>query len=105
AFMSPGPRMILSGSVLGGHEARWLGFRDRQVTVLERREPKRQRHWLEDALRRASRPEPIIATAAVEQALGGPMPGMVLLRALSVGDDEAVAELGALSLLEEDLAL
>jgi len=31
--------------------------------------------------------------------------GMALLRALSVGDDEEAIELGALSLLEEDLAL
>lgn len=105
ASMSPGPKLILSGSALDGREARWLGFRDRQVTVLERREPNSQRHWLGAALRRASRPEPVIATAAVEQALGGAMPGMALLRALSVGDDEAVAELGALSLLEEDLSL
>lgn len=103
AHMTPGPRVILSGSVLEGREARWLGFRDRQVTVLERHDPM-PRHWLEAALRRASRAEPIIATAAVEQALGGAMPGMALLRALSVGDDEAAAELGALSLLEEDMA-
>ncbi|MFD2648335.1 Na(+)-translocating NADH-quinone reductase subunit A [Devosia albogilva] len=104
AFMSPGPRIILSGSVLDGRELRWLGFHDRQVTVLERREPT-PRHWLESALRRASRPEPVIATAAVEQALGGAMPGMALLRALSVGDDEAAIDLDVLSLVEEDLAL
>ena len=82
----------------------WLGFHDRQVTVLERREPT-PRHWLEAALRRASRPEPVIATAAVEHALGGAMPGMALLRALSIGDDEAAIELDILSLVEEDLAL
>ncbi|WP_245958393.1 Na(+)-translocating NADH-quinone reductase subunit A [Pelagibacterium sediminicola] len=104
AFMSPGPRIILSGSVLDGRESRWLGFHDRQVTVLERREPT-PRHWLDAALRRASRPEPVIATAAVEQALGGAMPGMALLRALSVGDDEAAVDLDVLSLVEEDLAL
>ena len=103
--MSPGPRVILSGSVLEGREARWLGFRDRQVTVLERPDSAVPRHWLEAALRRASRAEPIIATAAVEQALGGAMPGMALLRALSIGDDEAAVELGVLSLLEEDMAL
>lgn len=103
--MSPGPRTILSGSVLEGREARWLGWRDRQVTVLKRPETHLQPHWLEGALRRASRPEPVIATSAVEHALGGAMPGMALLRALAIGDDEAAAELGALALLEEDLAL
>lgn len=105
AYMSPGPRSILSGSVLEGREARWLGWRDRQVTVLERHDAHPQPHWLEGALRRASRPEPIIPTSAVEHALGGPMPGMALLRALAIGDDEAAAELGALAMLEEDLAL
>ncbi|MBI1620814.1 Na(+)-translocating NADH-quinone reductase subunit A [Aquamicrobium zhengzhouense] len=105
AHMKPGPHTILSGSALDGREARWLGWRARQVTVLERRDTKPQPHWLESALRRASRPEPVIATSAVEHALGGAMPGMALLRALAIGDDETAAELGALSLLEEDLAL
>jgi len=103
--MTPGPRAILSGSVLEGREVRWLGWRDRQVTVLERPEARPQQHWLKGALRRASRPEPVIATSAVEHALGGAMPGMALLRALAVGDDEAAQELGVLALLEEDLAL
>ena len=103
--VKPGPAAILSGSVLDGAQARWLGEKDRQVTVLQRPDMKPQRHWLEAALRRASRPEPIIATAAVEEALGGFMPGMALLRALAVGDDETAAELGALSLVEADLAM
>jgi Na+-transporting NADH:ubiquinone oxidoreductase subunit A len=105
AHMTPGPRAILSGSAIEGRESRWLGLRDRQVTVLPRRMPASAPHWLGAALRRASRPEPVIATAAVEQALGGLLPAMPLLRALAVGDDEAAVQLGALSLVEEDLAL
>ena len=105
AQMKPGPHTILSGSALDGREARWLGWRARQVTVLERPDTQTQPNWLESALRRASRPEPVIATSAVEHALGGAMPGMALLRALAIGDDETAAELGALSLLEEDMAL
>jgi Na+-transporting NADH:ubiquinone oxidoreductase subunit A len=101
----PGQTVILSGSVLDGAPSRWLRYHDRQVTVLGRSDTKPQQHWLDAALRRASRPEPIIATAAVEQALGGMMAGMALLRALSIGDDEAAVDLGALSLLEEDMAL
>lgn len=101
----PGQTVVLSGSVIDGAPSRWLGYHDRQVTVLDSSNSRPQQHWLDAALRRASRPEPIIATAAVEQALGGLMPGMALLRALSVGDDEAAQELGALSLLEEDMAL
>ena len=101
----PGPRTILSVSALDGREARWRGGRARQMTVLKRPGTTARRHWLHSALRGAAPAEPLIATAAVEQAMGGGMPGMALLRALSVGDDEAAAELGALSLLEEDMAL
>lgn len=105
AYTKPGPRVLLSGSALDGDEARWLGPRDRQVTVLPRVEAMPRLNWFEAALRRVSRPAPIIATAAVEHALGAPMPGVALLRALAVGDDEAAAEVGALSFLEEDMAL
>lgn len=105
AYMTPGQQAILSGSVLEGDESRWLGFRDHQVTVIGRPQPKSRTHWLETALRRASRPEPIIATAAVDQALGGSFAGMALLRALSVNDDETAMDLGLLSLLEEDMGL
>lgn len=104
ADMLPGQKLILSGSLLEGREQRWLGFRDRQVTVLDHTKPRTKLHWLGAALRRASRPQPVIPTAALEQAMGR-MPALPLLRALAVGDDETVIELGGLSLLEEDLAL
>lgn len=105
AYMAPGQHSILSGSVLDGRESRWLGYRHRQASVIKRPQRTRHVHWLEAALKRASRPMPVIATAALEHALGGMFGGMALLRALSVGDDEEAIELGALSLLEEDLAL
>lgn len=105
AHMLPGPTAIFSGSMLGGRESRWLGFRDRQVTVINRPEPRPTRNWLGAALVRASRPAPVIPTAALEHAMGDYVPALPLLRALSIGDDEAVMELGGLSLLEEDLAL
>lgn len=105
AYMTPGQRTILSGSVLDGQESRWLGIRDRQVTVVERPSTTTSPHWLRIALLGASRPAPVIPTAAVEHALGGILPVTALLRALSVGDDETAMQLGALSLLEEDLAL
>lgn len=105
AHMRPGQNHILSGSLIDGREARWLGFADRQASVVMRRDAKPARNWLEAALRRAAQPEPLIPTMALEQALGDYAPGVALLRALSVGDDETVAELGGLSFLEEDLAL
>lgn len=101
----PGPHRLLTGSVLDGREARWLGWRDRQVTVLPREDAPPRPHWFRAALTRAARPRPLIPTAALDQALGGALPAAVLARALGAGDDETAARLGALSLLEEDLAL
>lgn len=103
--LRPGQKLILSGSALDGRESRWLGFRDRQVTVLERQDPRPKRHWLGAALTRASRPEPYIPTAALEHAMADYVPALPLLRALSVGDDETIIDLGGLSLLEADLVL
>ncbi|MCB1367951.1 MAG: Na(+)-translocating NADH-quinone reductase subunit A [Rhodobacteraceae bacterium] len=101
----PGPHRMLSGSALDGHQAQWLAPRDRQATFLPGTSTPAHRHWFAAALRRAARPMPIIPTAALEQALGGDIPAHALIRALASGDSEAAARLGALSLLEEDLAL
>ena len=101
----PGAHRMLSGSALDGHEARWLGWRDRQVTVLPADGGTARPHWFRAALARAARPRPLIPTAALDQALGGALPAAALARALGAGDDETAERLGALSLLEEDLAL
>ncbi|QQM30746.1 Na(+)-translocating NADH-quinone reductase subunit A [Martelella lutilitoris] len=103
--VQPGPYQVLAGSVLDGRPAHWLGPRDRQASVLSRGSGKRRGHWFSAALTRAARPLPIIPTAALSQAFGGDIPAAALMRALSAGDQEAAARLGALSLLEEDLAL
>lgn len=104
-LLRPGPSAILSGSLLEGQEARWLRPGDRQVTARVRRELKEGAHWFRSALSRASRPLPLIPTAAADQALGGGVAAMPLLRALSSGDAETAIRLGVLSLLPEDLAL
>ena len=104
-LVPPGPHVLLSGSALDGHEAHWLGPRDRQVTVLPRQAALGHPHWLVAALTRSSRPRPIVPTAALTQAFGGTMPAATFVRALSSGDDETAMKLGVLSLLEEDVAL
>ncbi len=104
-LVRPGPHRLLSGSALEGQAAHWLGARDRQVTALPDGAERNHRHWFSAALRRAARPIPIIPTAALEQAMGGDIPGVALIRALASGDPEASTRLGAQSLLEEDLAL
>ncbi|WP_197945383.1 Na(+)-translocating NADH-quinone reductase subunit A [Oricola thermophila] len=101
----PGRHSVLAGSVLDGQEARWLGARDRQATVISGEMPSRDHHWFLSALRRASRPLPLIPTAAVDHAMGGEIPAVAFLKAVAVGDTETAIRLGALSLLGEDLAL
>lgn len=105
AHVMPGAHVILSGSPLEGRPARWLRRRDRQVTVLNAVREAPQDHWLLSALKRASRPRPIIPTAAMEHALGCALPAVALLRALAVGDRETAIRLGVLSLVGEDLTL
>lgn len=104
-LVTPGARLLLTGSALDGREAQFLGLRDRQVTVLPRPEPAPAPHWFRGALSRASRPLPLIPTAALDQSMAAGIPVLPLLRALSAGDAETVERLGGLSLLEEDVAL
>ena len=101
----PGPHMLMTGSPLDGREAHWLGTRDRQVTVLPRGPRRRGGHWFIEALTGSAMPRPIIPTSALTHALGGGLPAAPLARALAAGDDETAMKLGALSLLEEDVAL
>lgn len=101
----PGPHLLLSGSALDGHRARWLAPRHRQATALPRPAAPEAPHWLAAALTRSARPRPMIPSAALTQALGAALPAAPFLRALAAGDDETVERLGGLSLLEEDLAL
>ena len=104
-LVKPGRHTILSGSALDGHEARWLGARHRQATVVSGDAGGQRYHWFLSALQGASRPLPVIPTAAVDQAMGGELPAAALLRALSAGDTETAVRLGALSFLAEDMSL
>lgn len=104
-IVKPGLHRLLAGSYLDGFESRWLGTRSRQVTALSGPAPKVKQHWFSAALRSAGRPLPIIPTAALEQAFGGLVPSAALVRAISSNDSETAARLGALSLIEEDVAL
>ena len=104
-YALPGAHTIRTGSPLDGGAAHWLGPRDRQVTVLPRQGRPGAAHWFRAALTRSSLPLPVIPTAALDQALGGALPAAALVRALGAGEDEAAVRLGALSLLEEDMAL
>ncbi|MBM1218987.1 Na(+)-translocating NADH-quinone reductase subunit A [Ponticoccus sp. SC2-23] len=104
-YVERGPHVLMSGSPLDGHMAHWLAPRHRQITVLPREAVPDKPHWLIAALTRASRANPVIPTAALDQALAAAMPAIPFIRALSASDDETAMKLGVLSLLEEDLAL
>lgn len=104
-ILKPGPHRLLAGSALDGREARWLGPWRRQVTAVPCPGEVPRQHWFSRALKGASRPLPIIPTAALDQAFGGILPAAPLARAIASNDAETAIRLGALSLLEDDLAL
>jgi len=105
SLLRPGQHVLLSGSALEGQQARWLAARESVVTALPRAQTETRPHWFRAALRSASRPLPVIPTAALDQAMGGLIPGIALFRALAAGDEETAIRLGVLSFLEEDVTL
>lgn len=104
-IMAPGPNVLMTGSHLDGHAARWLGQTDRHITALPRRPADSPSHWLIAALTASAASKPLIPTAALTQSFGAALPAAPFIRALGAGDEEAAMTLGVLSLLEEDIAL
>jgi Na+-transporting NADH:ubiquinone oxidoreductase subunit A len=127
-----GDNRVISGSVLNGHTARgalaWLGRLANQVTVLREGRERRLLGYLSPGLNRHSVFNIYLSKLfpgkrfALTTATNGGERAMVplgqyeqvmpldilptqLLRALVVGDTEAAQALGALELVEEDLAL
>lgn len=101
------PLCVVSGSLENGRQASWLGRYHEQITLLDDVAP--QSSISKGGLMRlfhrtSSQPEPLIATAALEQALAFDVPVVPLLRALSVGDAETASRLGCLAMVEEDVA-
>jgi Na+-transporting NADH:ubiquinone oxidoreductase subunit A len=104
-ILKPGPHRLLAGSAFDGREARWLGPWQRQVTALAGLSEKPRQHWFSKALKGASRPLPIIPTTALDHSFAGILPAVPLARAIASNDAETAIQLGALSLVEEDLGL
>lgn len=105
-----GPVQVVSGSLLSGHETGWLGRFHRQVTMTDALKPvpvaprPRRPKWLAKSSQKTT-PQAIIPTAALERALPSGYLPVPLMRALAVGDFEVAVRLGALGLIEEDVAL
>lgn len=101
--LAEGPVRAISGSALSGHAAAgaeaFLGWRHNQLTVL-------------DAAGAEAPPRtdgahggPLIPTAALDAVAPSGILPVPLMRALLVGDVARARDLGALELIEEDLAL
>lgn len=106
--LQDGPARVISGPVLSGREAGYLGRYHNQITVIARNGDwpptggliARVRGFLDHAPDAA-----IIPRETFERVLPFDILPVPLLRALSVGDVETARDLGCLELVEEDLAL
>lgn len=106
--LADGPMRVISGPVLSGREAGYLGRFHNQVTVIPRNEGKAAVPGFFSRLGGFFTGVPdaaIIPREAFERVMPLDILPVPLLRALSVGDVETARDLGCLELVEEDLAL
>ena len=106
-----GAARVISGSPLSGHVAFgaecYLGRRHNQITVLPEASANRRSRWRRSIFDTAlgGTPGPLMPTGDLERVAPAGILPVPLLRALLVGDVERAQALGALELVEEDLAL
>lgn len=101
-----GPARVISGPVLSGREAGYLGRRHDQVTVIAEDGGARGgvTGWLASVLA-GGRESAIVPSERLERAMPLDIMPVPLMRALAVGDVETARDLGCLELVEEDMAL
>jgi Na+-transporting NADH:ubiquinone oxidoreductase subunit A len=105
--LADGPMRVISGPVLSGREAGYLGRYHNQVTVIARDgEPAPQGVLSRLGGFFMGTPDTaIIPREAFERVMPLGILPVPLMRALSIGDVETARDLGCLELLEEDLGL
>jgi Na+-transporting NADH:ubiquinone oxidoreductase subunit A len=105
--LAEGPMRVISGPVLSGREAGFLGRYHDQVTVIPREEEPQARGLVSrlGAFFTGTPDAAIIPREAFERVMPLDILPVPLMRALSIGDVETARELGCLELVEEDLAL
>lgn len=109
--LEPGAVRIISGSALSGHMAQgaegFLSQRHRQITVLPEADSilKDLQHGIAVDTGLGGDPGPLIPVARLDRVSPPGILAVPLLRALLVGDIDRARDLGALELVEEDLAL
>ncbi|MEX0957172.1 MAG: NADH:ubiquinone reductase (Na(+)-transporting) subunit A [Rhizobiaceae bacterium] len=97
----------VSGSVLSGREAAYLGRYHTQVTVLPRGRPVMPRSTLGAVFGWMPRADtgPTIPIESLDEVMPLDILPVPLMRALSIGDVETAERLGCLELVEEDVTL
>lgn len=95
----------LSGSTVAGRELSFLGRYHTQVSALASRKRGQRRAWTSRLpFFGSNTTAPLIPNIAMDRALPGGVLAVPMMRALSVGDAQAAKQLGALDLVEEDVA-
>jgi Na+-transporting NADH:ubiquinone oxidoreductase subunit A len=95
----------LSGSSVSGREIGFLGRYDTQVSLLSGRQHRQRPAWADRLpFFGSNNASPLVPNNAMDQALPANVLAVPMMRALSVGDAQAAKRLGALDLVEEDVA-
>lgn len=94
---------VFSGSILSGRRAMFSGLYHTQVSLLPG--PKRRSGFLHRLTSAQNAIGPIIPSEAFEGVLARHILPVPLMRSLAIGDYSSAERLGALQLLEEDVAL
>lgn len=103
--MTDGPARVISGSILSGREAGYLGRYHNQVTAIADAMPGGNALTRLLARYTSGRDSAIVPTERFEAATPLDILPVPLMRALAVGDVETARKLGCLELVEEDMAL
>lgn len=103
--LAAGPMRIVSGPILSGREAGYLGRYHNQVTVIGRDAEGPGPLARLGALLGGTPDAAILPREAFERVMPLDILPVPMLRALSIGDVETARDLGCLELVEEDMAL
>lgn len=105
--LNKGNNRVVSGSLLSGRKAAFLGRYHTQISVLREAKKVSKPNWFTRLFYTPNNSSfsPLIPTDKLEQTMAINIAPVPLLRALSVGDKDTAKALGCRELVEEDIAL